>query len=334
MTAQPPGLTGRPSVSVVIAAYSMERWNDLREAVASVAAQTIPVLETIVVIDHHPGLLSRAREGIPGVTVIPSTSRPGASGARNNGVAASRGEVVAFLDDDAVASPSWLESLLGHFASPEVIGAGGRLDPLWAGRRPRWFPREFDWTVGGSYLGTRGTAGPVRNVWSGNMAIRRHVFDTVGGFREGFGKIGGRACPEDTDLCLRAATAARGGMWIYEPTAVVGHRVPVQRATFGYFFARCFSEGQGKAELAVLNGAAQSTSAERQYAWRVLPKGIARGLREAAHGDIAGVSRSLAITFGLFLAAAGFMAGRSAAQLRLRRDPGDLPAPDGEGLVT
>ena len=307
----------------------MDRWDDLLAAVASAGEQTISVLETVVVIDHHPGLLARARKGIPGVTVIPNMGRRGASGARNSGVAASRGEVVAFLDDDAVASPSWLEGLLRHFASPGVIGVGGRLDPMWVGQRPRWFPREFDWTVGGSYSGMPGAAGPVRNVWSGNMAIRRHVFDAVGGFREDFGKVGGHACPEDTDLCLRAAMAARGGTWIYEPAGVVGHRVPLQRARFSYFCARCFNEGQGKAELAALNGAGQSTSAERRYARQVLPRGVARGLREAVRGDIVGVSRSLAIAFGLLLAMVGFVVGRSATLLRPRRAFGESSGPGG-----
>ena len=332
MRTTPTDRTRLPTVSVVIAACSMNRWDDLLAAVVSVGEQTISVLETVIVIDSHPGLLARASEGIPGVTVIPNTGRQGASGARNSGVAASRGEVVAFLDDDAVASPSWLESLLGHFASPGVIGVGGRLEPLWAGDRPRWFPREFDWTVGGSYLGMPGTAGPVRNVWSGNMAIRRHMFDAVGGFREGFGKVGGRACPEDTDLCLRAATAARGGTWIYEPTGVVGHRVPVQRAKFSYFCARCFNEGQGKAQLAALNGAGQSMSEERRYARQVLPRGIGRALREAVHGDIRGVSRSLAIAFGLLLAMAGFVVGRSATSLRPRRAFGESSGPASESL--
>ena len=101
-----PVLTGdhtgiRPTVSVIIAAFSTERWEYLREAVASVAAQSSPALETIVVIDHNPDLLARARRELAAV-VIPSTGPRGASGARNTGVARSRGEVLAFLDDDAV----------------------------------------------------------------------------------------------------------------------------------------------------------------------------------------------------------------------------------------
>jgi len=92
-----------PTVSVIIAAFSSERWDYLRETVASVAGQTRPALETIVVIDHNPDPLARARRELAAV-VIPNTGARGASGARNTGVAHSRGEVVAFLDDDTAAA--------------------------------------------------------------------------------------------------------------------------------------------------------------------------------------------------------------------------------------
>jgi glycosyltransferase involved in cell wall biosynthesis len=305
-------LTDLPTVSVVIAAFAMERWNNLQEAVASVRAQTIWVLETTVVIDHNATLLDRAKRELPDIIVIPNVGSRGASGARNSGVAASHGEVVAFLDDDAVASANWLESLLRHFVDPHVVGVGGKMIPLWSGSRPRWFPHEFDWTVGASYRGMPEQAAQVRNVWGCNMAISRHVFDRIGGFREGLSKVGARSRPEDTDLCLRAAAAQPKGTWIYEPNGVAGHRVPLKRTTFGYFLYRCLLEGWGKAALAALNGTGKSTSAEWLYTHRVLPKGIARGLRDTVSGDVSGGMRSIAIAAGFSFAVAGFMTGRVA----------------------
>jgi glycosyltransferase involved in cell wall biosynthesis len=296
----------------------MKRWGDLREAVASVQAQTVPVQETIVVIDHNPELLARARRELADVTVIANGGGQGASAARNTGVTASRGELVAFLDDDAVASPRWLEALLSHFADASVVGVGGRLDPLWATSRPQWFPPEFDWALGASYLGMPVTAEPVRNVWSNNMAIRRQVFDNIGGFRDGFGKVGARSRPEDTDLCIRAAEGHGGGTWIYEPAGAAGHHVPAERATVRYFAYRCFHEGWGKAALAALNGMGESISAERQYTRRVLPAGLARGLREAARGDASAVLRSLAIVGGLAVAMIGFLVGHAMMVIRAK----------------
>jgi len=324
-------LAGLPTVSVIIAAFATERWDDTREAVASIRAQTVPALETILVIDHNPALLDRAERELEDVTVLPNTGSKGASGGRNSGVAASRGEVVAFLDDDAVASPTWLEGLLRHFLDTDVVGVGGKLIPLWPDSRPRWFPAEFDWAVGASYRGMPEEATPVRNVWSGNMAIRRRVFDAIAGFREDFGKVGTRSRPEDTDLCLRAA-ATQLGTWIYEPAAVAGHRVPRPRATVGFFFQRCLNEGAGKAALAALNDSRESTSAERHYTWHVLPRGMVRGLRETVRGDVSGGLRSLVIAAGFSLTAVGFLTGRAAGIFH-RADPPQARAASASGPV-
>lgn len=299
------------AVTVVIAAFSTDRWDATCEAMASIQAQTAPPAETVLVIDHNPDLLTRAAAAFPKATVIPNAGHQGASGTRNTGVAASGGELIAFLDDDAVAAPDWLERMVPHFARPEVVGVGGRCDPLWFTSRPRWFPPEFDWIVGASYRGMPEVAQPIRNVWSGNMILRRRIFEEIGGFNEDFGKVGKVARPEDTDLCLRAAAAQDRGTWIYEPAAVAGHRVPASREKVPFFLRRCLNEGRGKAELAQLNGAT-ATSSERQYTREVLPRGIARGLREAARGDLSGAARSLAIAAGLSLAAAGFITGRIA----------------------
>jgi glycosyltransferase involved in cell wall biosynthesis len=277
--------------------------------VASVRTQSVPVLETILVIDHNPALLDRAQRELEGVIVLANVGSKGASGGRNTGVAASHGEVAAFLDDDNVAYPTWLESLLGHFSDPDVVGVGCKVVPLWAGSCPRWFPSEFYWAVGASYRGMPEKATPVRNVWTCGMAISRPVFDAIGGFRDDFGKVGNRSRPEDTDLCLRAAAAQPLGIWIYEPGGIISHRVPLGRSTLGFFLRRCLNEGAGKAALAGLNGASESISAERHYTRRVLPKGVARGLRDAVCGDISGGLRSAAIAAGLSFTIAGFLMG-------------------------
>ena len=305
------------SVSVIIAAFSMKRWNILCEAVTSVQAQTVPVLETVVVIDHNPELLAQARRAFPTNTVIANDGKRGASGARNAGVAASCGDLVAFLDDDAVASPRWLEALLVHFGDSSVVGVGGRLDPRWETSRPRWFPPEFDWVVGASYLGMPNRAEAVRNVWSNNMAIRRKVFDSIDGFRDDFGKVGARSRPEDTDLCLRAAQWNGSGTWIYEPTASAAHQVPAERTTVRYFFYRCFNEGWGKAALAALNGMGKSISAERLYTRQVLPAALARNLREAFCGKRpAACLRIFAIGAGFIVVMVGFFVGHLALAIQ------------------
>jgi GT2 family glycosyltransferase len=298
--------TRLPTVSVVIAAYADERWDQICDAVESVRAQATPVLDTILVVDHNPQLLARARREFTDCTVLANTGPCGASGARNAGAAYGRGEIIAFLDDDARASAQWLTALLRHFSREDIVGVGGRIDPLWSAARPRWFPAEFGWAVGISYLGMPEDVQPVRNVWTASMAIRRSVFEAIGGFREDFGKVGDVARPEDTDLCLRAAAA--GGSWLYDPSGNVGHWIPAKRATFRYFARRCFHEGQGKAALAALDGAQESTVTERSYTLRVLPRGVLRGLRDAVTGDLWGAARAAAIAAGFTVTTVGFAA--------------------------
>ena len=295
-----------PSVSVIVTTYLMDRWDWLRECVESAQAQTTPALEIIVVVDHNQELLDRINRELPDVVAVPNIGERGVSGGRNSGVKASRGEVVAFLDDDAVVTPEWLETLLGHIVKPGVVGVGCYSDGLWENPCPAWFPPEFSWTIGVSYSGLPKQPTAVRNVWTCAMLVKRSAFEVVDGFREDFGKIGNRSLPEDTDLCLRIAAVQENAIWMWDPAKVMKHRVPAGRATFGYLLSRCFLQGWGKAAMARMDGFGESTSSERYYTLRTLPAGIGRGLADAAHGDLSGLGRSAAITAAFSAAVGGW----------------------------
>jgi len=118
--------------SVVVCAYADERFDRLSGAVASLGAQTAPPAEVIVVIDHNPKLLDRARRAYPGALVVPNLGTRGLSDARNSGVNRAYGDVVAFLDDDAEAAPDWLERLTAPYADSSVAGVGGWIEAVWA----------------------------------------------------------------------------------------------------------------------------------------------------------------------------------------------------------
>src|SRR6266487_1701908 len=166
-------------ISVIICAYTEDRWNDLVAAIRSVQQQTLPPREIIVVIDHNPGLLKRVQECVPGVIVIENQEAKGLSGARNSGAAVAQQPVVAFPDDDAIAEPNWIERLMAHYTDSIVIGVGGKIEPLWDGKRPSWFPEEFNWAVGCTYQGmpTEGTS--VRNVIGANMSMWRKAMHLI-----------------------------------------------------------------------------------------------------------------------------------------------------------
>src|SRR5438309_2313555 len=101
------------SISVIICAYTEERWMDLCAAVKSVKNQTLPATELILVIDHNPALLARSMTHLagPGVKIIKNERKRGLSGARNSGITVSQGDIIVFLDDDAEAEPDWLGQL-------------------------------------------------------------------------------------------------------------------------------------------------------------------------------------------------------------------------------
>jgi glycosyltransferase involved in cell wall biosynthesis len=301
-------------VSVVICAFADDRWDDLVVAVDSVRAQTPGPREIIVVIDHNPTLLSRARNHLEGVVAFPNREARGLSGARNSGIAAATGAIVVFLDDDAIAAPAWLEHLTAGFADPSVMAIGGAVEPAWVGQRPRWFPEEFLWVVGCSYRGMPRRSSPVRNPIGANMAFRRTVFDHVGVFRSGIGRIGSRplGC-EETELCIRIRQHWPESLVVFEPRARVTHRVPTRRAEQDYFRARCLAEGRSKALVARLVGADAGLASERAYTLRTLPAGVVCGFRDGiARGDPAGFLRSAAIVAGLAMTTVGYVAGRLA----------------------
>jgi glucosyl-dolichyl phosphate glucuronosyltransferase len=311
------------AVSVVICAYALERWTELVAAVASVRSQSVPASEIIVVSDHNAELLVRARARFAGVTAVANREARGLSGARNSGIAAAHGSIIAFLDDDAVAAPDWLEHLITHYRDDRVLGVGGAIEPRWPGRRPSWFPEEFDWVVGCSYRGTPTTTSPVRNLIGANMSFRREVFEAVGGFRTGIGRLGKRplGC-EETELCIRALQHRPGTMMLYEPRARVRHNVAENRLRLSYFWSRCYAEGLSKAHVSRFVGPAAGLATERAYTLRVLPRGVLCGLKAALVGDVTGLARSGAIVSGLMVTTAGYAAGRaSASGRRLARAP-------------
>lgn len=308
----PDAASGDRSVSVVISAYTDERWDALRAAVASVQRQTRPAHQVVVAVDHNPALLQRAREAWPdgSVTIVENTQAQGLSGARNAGIAAATGAIVAFLDDDAAAEPDWLAQLTPVFDDPAVASAGGALEPVWLEERPAWFPDEFNWVIGCSYTGMPTATADVRNAIGANMAFRRDALDAVGGFATGIGRERGlpMGC-EETEISIRVRQRTPGARIVYEPRAQVRHLVPSGRGTWRYFLTRCWAEGRSKALLTDLVGRQDGLASERTYATRTLPVGVLRGLRDALGGDASGLGRAAAIVAGLFATAAGYAAG-------------------------
>jgi glucosyl-dolichyl phosphate glucuronosyltransferase len=316
-------VTSSLGISVVICAHTQKRFHETCAAVESVRAQSLPSQEIIVVVDHNPALLASLAEAMPDVTVVANREAQGLSGGKNTGVAVSHGEIVAFLDDDAVADQDWLKYFADSYADPAVIGVGGRTLPNWQAPRPAWFPDEFAWVVGAAYRGMPETRAPVRNLLGGNASFRRSAFGIAGGFQNGIGRSAAKrplGC-EETEFCIRLSQRSPGAVFLYDNRAVIWHVVGAERCRFRYFRSRCYAEGLSKAQVTASVGAGDGLATERRYTTQVLPSGVVHGLADALHGDRAGLGRAGAIVAGVTATATGYAAG-SVQQRRLRRAAG------------
>ena len=298
-------------VSVIIPAYTEERWQDLVDSVEGVQKQTRRPKEIILVIDHNPKLLALAKNTFKNVMILENAEDRGVSGSRNTGIKAATGEIIAFVDDDAVAAPDWLEKLIPLYHDPRVIGVGGTIVASWLDTRPDWFPREFDWVVGCTYLGLPETISPVRNLIGCNMSYRKAAFETVGHFRSGIGRIGKHpvGCDE-TEFCIRLSQLMEDKVFLYQPAARVYHRVSAARRSWRYFQARCYAEGISKARISRMVGKRDSLSTEQAYTISTLPRGILRGLKDGfSRRNLTGFARAGAIIAGLAITVAGYLFG-------------------------
>ena len=295
------------TVGVVICAYTEERWDDMVAAVQSVRDQQRRADELVLVVDHNRQLFRRAVGYFDQVTVLENEGPKGLSGARNTGWRHLATDVVAFLDDDARAGPTWLDCLLAGYQDPSVLGVGGAVVPRWGDGRPRWLAPEFDWVVGCSHSGMPDAREAVRNFVGANMSFRRSVIEAIGGFASELGRTGSNAAGcEETELCIRAVQRAGGSRLLYDPQALVEHSVSASRHRLSYFLRRCYGEGRSKALVRQLTGPETALASERDYLRRTIPRALARELKSLARGRPGSGGRIVAMLSGIGATGLGY----------------------------
>ena len=206
-------MEAHPKVSVILA--SRERSADLSRCLTALGQVVYPALEIVVVADAA-GRDAVSRHPIGKRLKIVPNDLPGVSAARNLGIDASGGEVLAFLDDDAVPEPMWLAHLVAPFADARVDAATGSvrgrngISFQWRARRigtdARQSQIETDDTEPVSFPAFPDGAVMLEGT---NMALRRSVLETIGGFDPAF-----RFLFDDADMALRvAASGTRTRPW-------------------------------------------------------------------------------------------------------------------------
>ncbi len=293
--------------SVVISAYTEDRWDLLCASIESIMSQSVVPRELFLSIDHNPALYDRCRHrwgehraGVP-IHVVENKFEGRLGSARSTAAELATGEFVAFLDDDARAEPDWLEQMVAAFDDPTVVAVGGCPLPEFAKPRPVWFPFEFDWVFGCAYRGLPTEVAPIRHVIGAAMAVRRADLEAVGYFHSDD--------HDDMDMCHRLLHRSPESVIVFVPDAVVHHHVAESRVTWGYYWRRCFWVNRGKVGAFREMGAAGNLDAERQFAVRSVTAGIGNCARDLRRGDLASLLRFGALCAGLLLAAVGYATG-------------------------
>ncbi len=290
-------MTHKSTTSTVVCVHTERRFSDILAACEGLRRQSHPVDDVLVVVDHNVRLQARLAKAVPGIRLIGNDHARGLSGARNTGVENTSGDILLFLDDDARPNVDWVSKMLGPFVEERVMVVGGAAHPRWPEKRPSWLPKELDWVVGCSYTGLPTEMARVRNPIGAAMAMRRGVFELIGGFSEEVGRVGSlpRGC-EETEICIRLQQRDPSAVVIYEPEAIVNHRVSVDRVAWRYLWRRCFAEGESKARVAQLVGRTDALAAERVYLRHTLPSALWRELIALQIGRATAIATAVACT--------------------------------------
>jgi glycosyltransferase involved in cell wall biosynthesis len=256
-------------VSVVVCEHTLDRYDDLREAAESVLGQTHDDVELVLVADGNNRVCVRLREDYgdrSGVLVHCNEENVGLLESRNTGAEAATGDVVAFLDDDAVADEGWVAELAAVYERRDVPAVGGRMTPAWVAGKPTILPAEFYWLVGVTHRGFAEGPGEVRNTFGSNISFRRDAFLELGGFDTEIGGRQGDANLQggETELCARMEAEYGHGVY-YTPDAKVAHKVFDYRTEPAWLLDRAFWQGYSKRGMEVLVPESGSTDAESDF---------------------------------------------------------------------
>jgi glycosyltransferase involved in cell wall biosynthesis len=244
------------NVSVVLCTYTLDMYDHFCEAAESVLSQTYNDVELVVIVDGTPEVYDKIVEDYGShehVIISCNDENVGLLKSRNLGVELATGDVVAFIDDDAIADEEWIERLVDAYEDENAIAAGGKMTPEWVAGKPAYLPEEFYWLVGVTHRGFADGPGEVRNTFGSNISFRTDVFRELCGFDA---DIGGRKGDKnlqggETELCARMHEEYEQGVW-YDPEAEVAHKVSEYRTEFRWLVGRAFWQGYSKRVMETL----------------------------------------------------------------------------------
>ncbi|MCK4296790.1 MAG: glycosyltransferase family 2 protein [Candidatus Marinimicrobia bacterium] len=236
-------------VSIVICTHNRKKY--LKNAIESVIHQTInkDAYEIIIVdnassdgTDH----LIRSYFSNKFNVMYFYESKVGLSAARNRGLKEAKGKYVAFLDDDAIAAPDWLEKIVENFETVKPMPGciGGKVEPIWESERPKWLSCKMLSTLTILDLSEEPLflTDKKKCIVGTNMAFPKYILDRLGGFKVNLGRKGNKLLSNEENL-LRQNLVDKGYSIFYNPEIIVKHHIPAERLTKKWFYKRMFWQG-------------------------------------------------------------------------------------------
>lgn len=250
------GSNYNPLVSIVICAFSSNRLEKTVYCINSVFNNTYKNYEIILVIDGNHELkqmMDYKFKESKNMTIIENEKNEGPSISRNRGVEHAKGDIVVFIDDDGFATHYWLENIVKDFSEyPEIFAVGGKLLPVYENGSKK-LPEELLWLVGGTYKGYAENKQLVRNVFTGNMAVKRDIFEDINFTKMIDEKENNLSHQlEDTLFCVMLNNR-KSNTVLYDPEIIAYHHVPNDRLRVRSIVKRAFDEGILKAKLEDIN---------------------------------------------------------------------------------
>jgi len=292
-------------VSVVVCTYTMDRYDVFKAAVESVLAQTYDPVEVVLVIDGNPEVYERVAEEFgdrESVIIHDNEENRGISFSRTKGAELASGEIVAFIDDDGVAEPDWIEHHVAAYEQTDAVAVGGYVAPEWVGEKPAFFPEEFYWLVGCTERGFAEDGEEIRNGYGSNVSYRRSVFLDVGGYDVNTGRKGDRHIQaHEAPVGIRIREQYGKGV-VYVDDAVVHHKLFAYRGEFRWLVFRSFWQGFSKRVMELLYPGAQGNESAflKDLVVRALPSRVKRAVVEKSTKPI-----QEAVAIVVFTAAVG-----------------------------
>jgi len=303
-------------ISFIVCTYNIEFFSDTVACINSLVDQDYVDdhidKEILLVMDENDKLYNMFLFSIPKSVNIIINKRPGLSEARNLGIVNAIGDIIVFIDDDAVADRRYALNVIKNYDDKKVIGTYGKIFPK---GKPN-YPEELYWLGGFTNKGFPEERCKVRNGYGCNMSFRRCVFDKVGLFNTNFGRVGKKLnnC-EETEFSIKALSAFDGFKIMYDPSVIVHHKVHKYRQNLGYIIKRAYSEGVAKSRISRLHknkNGDNDLSTENTYLKYLLVSAIPTYARCIITGrDIATNMKNITLLFVvIFSVGIGFIAER------------------------